>query len=336
MKVLLYFESEKAIQGSGIGRALKHQKAALEMVNVEYTTNPWDNDFDILHINTVGFNSESIIKKARKEGKKVIYHAHSTEEDFRNSFILSNQIAPFFKKHIVNLYNMADLIITPTPYSKKLIQGYEGIEKEIIALSNGIDLPRYAYDEEKVKAFRKYFSIEETDKVVISVGLYIERKGIIDFMEVARQCPDTKFIWFGYTNPLILPKTTREAIENHPINVILPGYIKGPIIQGAFAGCDCFMFPSYEETEGIVVLEALAAKQNVLVRDIGVYHPWLKDGYNCYKAKDNSEFITKLKGILNKTLPSTVENGYQTAEERSIYNIGLKLKSIYEKVLDEN
>ena len=32
-----------------------------------------------------------------------------------------------------------------------------------------------------------------------------------------------------------------------------------------------FSFPSREETEGIVVLEALASQQQVLVRDIPVY-----------------------------------------------------------------
>lgn len=63
MKVLLYFESEKALQNSGIGRAMKHQMAALTSVGVEYTTDPWDDSYDVLHINTFGFNSEAIIKK---------------------------------------------------------------------------------------------------------------------------------------------------------------------------------------------------------------------------------------------------------------------------------
>jgi len=38
MKVALYFESEKLIQTSGIGRAFYHQKMALESAGVEYTT----------------------------------------------------------------------------------------------------------------------------------------------------------------------------------------------------------------------------------------------------------------------------------------------------------
>ena len=163
MKVLLFFEGEKVIQTSGIGRALKHQKQALTSVGIEYTLDPND-DFDILHINTVGPASQAVISKARKEGKPVIYHAHSTEEDFRNSFVLSNQIAPLFKKHLVSLYTSADAIITPTPYSKSLLEGY-GIELPIYAVSNGIDLDRFKPDPEKIKAYYKYFSLNPDDKV---------------------------------------------------------------------------------------------------------------------------------------------------------------------------
>lgn len=335
MKVLLYFESEKILQSSGIGRAMKHQMAALAHVGVEVTTDPWDDTYDILHINTFGLNSDAIIKKARALGKAVIYHAHSTEEDFKNSFVLSNQIAPMFKKRLVSLYTQADAIITPTPYSKSLLEGY-GIELPIYAVSNGIDLKRFDSDEEKIKAFKKYFSLKDTDKVVLSVGLYFERKGILDFVEIAKQCPQYKFIWFGYTNPVVIPRNVREVVENYPDNVIFPGYVKGPIIEGAYAGAECFFFPSYEETEGIVVLEALAARQHVLLRDIGVFDPWMVDGVNCYKANNNEEFIQKINGIIEGELKDTREEGRKTAEERSIEAVGEQLKAIYENVLENH
>lgn len=330
MKVALYFESEKLIQTSGIGRAFHHQKLALESAGVEYTTNVEDK-YDILHINTVGITSSSIIESARNKGAKVIYHAHSTEEDFRNSFILSNQIAPFMRRHLINLYSQADLIITPTPYSKKLLQNY-GIKVDIEDVSNGIDLNRFNYNEEKVKAFKKYFSIEENQKVIISVGLYFERKGIQDFMEVAKYFPDVKFIWFGYTPMISIPKSVRDLIHDHPRNVILPGYVKGPIIEGAYAAADCFFFPSYEETEGIVVLEALASKCPVLIRDIPVYEDWLENNVSCFKAIDNEGFANIIKQILSHEQKDTREAGYQVALERNIPEVGKKLKSIYEKV----
>ncbi len=332
MKVLLYFEGEDMISKSGIGRAMKHQMLALESAGVEYTTDPWDEDYDILHINTWGVNSEAIVRSARRRGRKVIYHAHSTEEDFRNSFLFSNALAPLVKMRLVSLYSSADAIITPTEYSKGLLEGY-GIDLPIHVVSNGIDLSRYIRDEEKIKAYRKYFSLEEGDKVVLGVGLLFQRKGLPDFVEVAKKLPEYKFIWFGDISKMIIPHEIAEIIENHPDNVIFPGYVKGPIIEGAYSDADCFFFPSYEETEGIVVLEALAARQRVVVRDIGVFDPWLVNGVSCYKGHDNDEFAELVRGTVERTLPDTREEGYRVASERTLEAVGQKLKAVYESVL---
>lgn len=334
MKILLYFEGENMIKVSGIGRAFEHQKRALTSQGIAYTTDPWAEDYDILHINTYGVNSESMIRHVRSLGKKVIYHAHSTEEDFRDSFFLSNQIAPLYKTWLVNLYTKADAIITPTPYSKSLLESY-GITLPIYPVSNGIDLERYKADPEKIKAFRKYFSLQDDDKVVIGVGLLFKRKGLLDFVETARRLPQYKFIWFGDISKLVIPHEITEVIEDHPSNVIFPGYVKGPIIEGAYANADVFFFPSLEETEGIVVLEALAAKCPILVRDIGAFDPWLQDGINCYKGRTNDDFARLLRGIVEKELPDTTAEGYKTAEERGIEEIGKQLKKIYETVLQQ-
>ena len=80
--VLLYTEGEKVIGKSGLGKAIKHQMIALDEENVLYTTNPHDS-YDILHINTYFPKSYLFAKRAKKQGKKIVYHAHSTEEDYR-------------------------------------------------------------------------------------------------------------------------------------------------------------------------------------------------------------------------------------------------------------
>ena len=294
MKVLLYFESEKLLEKSGIGRALAHQQRALSSIGVEYTLDKQAEDYDILHINTYGINSLNQINKARKQGKKVIYHAHSTEEDFRNSFIGSNQLSPLYKKYLINLYSRADQLITPTPYAKELLEGY-GIKVPICAISNGIDLDKYRPEPKKEQAFRDYFQLSADQKVIISVGLYFERKGI----------------------------------------VIFPGYIKGDVIEGAYSGADLFFFPSYEETEGIVVLEALASKQKVLVRDIPVYHGWLQENQNSYMGRTVDEFVEQIANIVEGRVPDLSAAGYQAAAERSIEEIGKELKKVYQSVLEE-
>lgn len=331
LKVLLHTDKFEQVEKSGVGRAIVHQKKALDLVGVPYTTDP-NEDYDIIHINTIFPESYLIGKKAKKMGKKVIFHAHSTEEDFRNSFLFSNQVAPAFKLWLKKCYSSADLVITPTPYSKRLLENYD-LGKKIVAISNGIELDFYKKDEELGRKFREAFHFKEDDKIVMSVGLYIERKGILDFVELAKRMPEYKFIWFGYLDPKLIPIKIREAVETKLDNLFFPGYVERELLRGAYSGADLFFFPTHEETEGIVLLEALATKIPVLIRDIPIYEGWFEDGVNIYKASSLPEFETKIKGILEGSLPSLVEEGYKIAEQRDIKKIGEQLKSVYEEVM---
>jgi glycosyltransferase involved in cell wall biosynthesis len=128
----------------------------------------------------------------------------------------------------------------------------------------------------------------------------------------------------------------RNAVtKDHPSNVIFPGYMTGPVYEGAFSSADVFFFPSYEETEGIVVLEAMSCSGITLLRDIPVYEGWMYDNFNCFKGKSIDDFVIKLRKIFNNEVPDVRQAARKTAEDRSIENIGKKLKSVYEKVLSD-
>lgn len=332
MKVLLYTENEKILAKSGLGKAIKHQMNALDAVKVQYTTNPKD-EFDIAHINFYGLKSYFIAKKLKKQGKKIVYHAHSTEEDFRNSFIFSNQVSKLFKKWLIKCYSLGDVIITPTEYSKKLLKGY-GIKNEIKVISNGIELKKFTRNDELGEKFRKDYKLKKTDKVIIGIGLYIERKGIIDFIELAKKMPEYKFIWFGYSPIIFSRKKVRNAIKNKPDNLILAGYVEQDKICEALNGCDIYIAPTYEETEGITIIESASCKTNMIVRDIPVFNGWLVDKKNVYMAKSIDEFKQKIEEIINGEIQSLSEEAYKIAIERKSKNIGKKLKETYSEVLE--
>ena len=333
MKILLHSDKMDSIEKSGVGRAIKHQMKALELNNVEYTLDPKD-DYDIIHINTIFPESLSMAKKAKKQGKRIVYHAHSTEEDFRNSFTFSNQLAPLFKSWLKTCYNIADIIVTPTPYSKRLLEAYP-IEKPIYAISNGIELDFFKKNEKEGLEFRKKYGFKKTDKIVIAVGLYIERKGILDFVELARRCPEYQFVWFGYTNLNLVPPKIRKAVSTELPNLYFAGYVPREELKKAYSGADLFLFPTLEETEGIVLLEALASKVPVLIRDIPIYEGWFEDGKNVYKASNLEEFESKMSDILEKRLPDLTEEGYKVAKERDIKSVGKQLKDVYAKLMQQ-
>jgi 1,2-diacylglycerol-3-alpha-glucose alpha-1,2-glucosyltransferase len=329
MRVTLYSGCLSLVRKSGVGQAILHQKDMLERAGVE-TTNKWVGPSAVVHINTVFPDSPVAAWLARRWHRKVIYYGHSTMEDFRNSFKCSNLFAPLFKRWIIHCYSLGDVVITPTPYSKRLLESY-GIKKPIYSLSNGVDTGFFAPIPERRAAFRAKYGLCPNDKAIISVGHYIERKGLLDFVELARSMPDVRFFWFGYTNLNLVPKRIRTAIQNAPKNLSFPGYVERDELRDAYCGCDLFAFLSQEETEGIVVLEALACGISTLVRDIPVYEDWLADGENVYKAGNLAEFKEKANGILTGALPDLAASGLWVAQDRSLEAVGEKLVGIYRK-----
>lgn len=336
MKVLLYAEGLKAINKSGLGKAINHQMKALEDENIEYTLNPKD-DYDILHINTWFLKSYFIAKHAKRKGKKIVYHAHSTEEDYKNGFIFAKQTSKLIKWWLIKCYKLGDVIITPTLYSKNLLLGYKGLEnKKIYAISNGVELDFFESNKSYGDDFRRMYNYTKDDKVIVGIGLYIERKGIIDFVELAKRMPEYKFIWFGYSPLAAATHHVREAVNTKLDNLIFAGYVERSMIRAALNGCDLYIFPTFEETEGIPIIEAFACKTNAIIRDIPIFDGWLEDGKNVYKAKGIEEFEVKIKKFLNGELKSLTENAYEVVKEKDQRNIGKQLRTVYEEVLKDN
>ena len=195
MKILLYARDYEKVKQSGVGKAIDHQKKALSRVGCDFTTDETE-DFDLVHINTVFPASVRFARKAHRMGKKVVYHAHSTKEDFKNSFIFSNQLAPLFKRWLIHCYKRGDVVLTPTTYSRGILSTY-GLDRPIKVVSNGIDLSFWRERGGERSAFYKRYQLDPSKKSILSVGLPIKRKGMDDFITLAQRLPQYEFVWFG-------------------------------------------------------------------------------------------------------------------------------------------
>ena len=329
--VHIYNGALALVSKSGVGQAAKHQRTALESVGVQVVSH-WDRYADVVHINTVLPVSLWAARHAHRLGQKVIWYGHSTEKDFRNSFTGSNLLAPLFRQWLRLCYNQADLIITPTPYSAKELESYR-LHPPIYALSNGVDTQFFAPNPASRFILRKKYRLAADKAVVISVGHYMQRKGILDFIALARKMPQVQFLWFGYTDPHLVPHNVRTAMANAPDNLQFPGFLTQAELRTAYCGADAFLFCSYEETEGIVVLEALACATPTLVRDIPVYRGWLRDGENVHTYRTTRELPGRLQALLAHKLPDTAASARQTAEKRALPEIGRRLTELYGTLL---
>ncbi len=330
MKVCLYLELEERLRDSGIGTAIRNQRRALELNNVSHTGDLND-DFDILHLNSIGMKSLYLAKGAKRKGKKVVLHAHVTADDFKNSYRFSNAIAPFLQRYLTYYYNQADLILCPSEYTKGVLINH-GVKKSIIAISNGIDTDKFRFSEKMRKNFRDKFNLSGI--VPLSVGHLFIRKGIQTYVNIARKFSN-RFFWIGRRYKKLEESTVSRIVKNAPENVTFISFI-GDIVS-AYCGTDIFFFPSFCENQGIVLLEAAACKRPILVRDLPVYENWLKEDINCLKAKTDDEFKEKLERLMeDKSLRNKLaENAHEMSKEHSLKNIGAKLREIYGNLLDK-
>lgn len=321
------------IEKSGVGRAIYHQKTAAGRNHISCVDTM--EEADVVHINTIFPKSLWTAYRAKKRNIPVVYHAHTTSEDFRNSFIGTNQVAGLFRQWLKCCYRCSDVVVTPSEYSKSLLENYQ-LGRRIEVISNGIDLEYYNDNQktEQRKLFREKYGYQENDKIIMSAGLQIARKGILDFVEMAKAIPQYQFIWFGESNPMTIPHAIRKAIKTKLPNLRFAGYVGRDDLKQAYQGCDLFLFPSKEETEGIVILEALAMKIPVLVRNIPVYDGWLQDNRQVYMADSIQEFMSRATAILEEELPDLTKQAYEVARARSIDKVGERLYETYQSIQD--
>lgn len=329
MKVCLYGELSRVLKGSGIGTAIDHQRRALEHAGVEVTRSHRDK-FDVIDINTIGPRSAYVAQKMRWKGIPVVMHTHTTVEDMKDSFKYSTKFAPKMRSYLRYFYNQADLLISPSEYTKNVVVDY-GVNQAIRFVSNGVDTEKIYFSQEARDRYRLKYGLE--NMTPFTVGHVFKRKGVFEFLDIARHFPDNKFMWYGRVYKELADKEVKEAVEEKADNVEFTGYIRD--VQAAYCSGDIFLFPSWAENQGIAILEAAACKRPLVVRNLPTYEGWLVDGRNCLKAENNQDFMKHVTTLIEdeKLRSKLAENAHRMSQQHSLDSIGQQLKEAYETLL---
>lgn len=334
MKICLYLEFYNFLDGilfkkigTGLLSSYKNQKTMLKHRNIPFIEK-WDDSCDILQINTPWLKSIYLMKKAKWLGKKVIIWSHVTAEDAAQVFWFNKFLFPLIKKYLAYAYGLADLVFAPSEYTKSLLVAYGLPKEKIIAQSNAVNLEKFYKDGAKRESGRKKYGLNTM--VVGTVALVIPRKGIDTFLLMAEKFSKNQFVWFGkiYSGFLVkpLPKNLSE-------NVKFTGHVDD--VNEVYNAMDIFIFPSYEENQGMVILEAGAVGLPIVVRDIPVYTGWLVHGENCLKAKTNEEFEKCIKMLIEdqKLREKLGKNAELLARENSIETLSQGLEKTYQALI---
>jgi len=229
--------------------------------DMEICRNSYRDNFDLTHYHT--FGPWALYHQKFTDGVKVLT-AHSTPRINEGNIAFSKRINKLYPK----IYKKFDHIITISdPCHREIRQMVP--DMPVTQIPNGIDRTYFSRDNEKRESFREEFHIDDDRPVVLSVGQQTPRKGIYDFFKLAYRHPEMTWVWVGGFPYGTLSKDYAkiQAMKSHcHKNVIFTGVIGD--ISRAYSGADIFFMPSFAETFGLVIVEALSCGLPVIARNI--------------------------------------------------------------------
>lgn len=196
-------------------------------------------------------------------------------------------------------------LIVPTIKTYKLLKDTYKFEKNIHIIPTGIEVDRFFeenIDQSLITSLKKKLRIGKKDTIIIFVGRLAKEKNI-DFLikcqkNIIRNKPNIKLMIVG-------DGPDREKLESlaHELgisnNVIFTGNISWEDIPYYYHISDIFATASQTETQGLTVIEAMAANiPSVCIND-EAFQSTIIDGVNGYTFKDEKEYSSLILKLHN-------------------------------------
>lgn len=286
------------VDGQGVGSAYLEQVSLIkdELSDVFDVVINDSAPADIIHCHTI--LPEYLMKMKRNKGVNVAY-VHFLPDTLDGSISLPKSTLKVFKKYITYFYNTADYLIVVNPiFIDDLVRF--GIERrKIHYIPNYVSKESfYQESEEKVLTVKQRYDIDKDDFVVLGVGQVQTRKGVKDFVEVAKMLPDITFVWAGGFS---FGKITdgydelKEIYQNPPSNVHFIGIVQREEMNDIYNLADILFMPSYNELFPMAILEAVNSQKPLLLRDLELYKDILFNKY--LRQNDNVQFAKQIQEL---------------------------------------
>ena len=327
-----------SVSGQGVGSAYLEQVALVkeqsDLFNVYENKKPHKEKVHINHVHTVMPN---FYLKMRKNVCNVIY-VHFIPTTLDGSIKLPKPIFNIFKKYVVAMYKKADEVVVVNPvFIEPLVK--LGLKEENIAyIPNYVSKDQfYKLEKEEISTIRKEYGLKDDDFVVLGCGQIQTRKGVKDFVEVAKMNPNIQFVWaggFSFGKITDGYKELKEILDNPPSNVHFIGLIERSKMNKIFNMTDVLFMPSFTELFPMSILEAVNSEKPVLLRDVDLYENILFKKYE--KASDVegfSQIINKLKDD-EEFYKNASENSKYISEYYSKENVAKLWREYYPRIYD--
>jgi glycosyltransferase involved in cell wall biosynthesis len=182
-------------------------------------------------------------------------------------------------------YQIARLLFAPNQELVDLLASRTG--KPCFLMQRGVDA--HLYTPEKREPGHRPFTIGYVGR--LSVEKNVRFLADIEKAIIAAGHTDYRFLIIG-------PGGEEDWLRQNLVRAELPGVLKGEALASAYANMDVFVFPSFTDTFGNVILEALASGVPPVVTSGGGPKFLVRSGETGFVAADDEGFIRAVLDLM--------------------------------------
>lgn len=293
--------SADKVKGQGVGSAYLELIQLLKKYHaqdIDLTINKLKSS-DITHYHTIDVPFYLSTFFTKRVGRKVGY-VHFLPSTLKGSIRLPNWMESILYKYVVSFYKRMDHLVVVNPIFIEELMKF-GIEREKITyIPNFVSKADFfPYEPNEKRGVRVEKGIDSDRFIVFGAGQVQERKGIRDFVELAKEMPEVQFMWaggFSFGKITDGYEEYKQMMDNPPENLQFTGIIDRNKMRDYYNIADLFLLPSHDELFPMCILESFACHTPVALRDLPLYKPVLEGYYNpCSNKEEMKKCITHLK-----------------------------------------
>lgn len=302
-------------------------------------------NLDIIHSQTefgIGYFSRIVSKKLNIP---VVHTYHTLYEDYVY-YVTHNHFNNFGKKVVEKFTKYfcekkCDELIVPTDKIKELFINKYHIKKEVNVIPTGIDTEKFKLNFKsriELEKLRKKYKLSKKDFIIGSVGRIATEKSfdklIKSTQNIIKENKNIKLILVGDGPELEnLKKLAKELkIEK---NMIFTGKVTYDLMPIHYNLFNINVSFSTTETQGLTIIEALAAGKPVLCINDDSFKKMIINGYNGYLFKDEKEYHLLVKKLIDnpKLYQTLSHNAIESTKEYSKETFGKKVLEVYKRAI---
>lgn len=266
-------------------------------------------NLDVIHSQTefgVGYFSRIVAKKL---SLPIVHTYHTLYEDYVH-YVTHGHFDNFAKKLAIKITKYycekkCDELIVPTDKIKDLFINKYNIIKQVNVIPTGIDIDKFKITpsmKKNIQTIKNKYKIKDTDFIIGSVGRIAPEKSfdklLYNIKDMIKVNTNIKVLLVGGGPDLdnLKELTKKLNLENY---VIFTDKVNYDLVPTYFNIFNVVVSFSKTETQGLTIIEGLAASKPTLCIEDDSFRSMIEPNYNGYLFKNDTEFKDYIFKLMN-------------------------------------